>query len=113
MIAIFDCKSILQDSNLMCQFVEETLSCIYYGSRFKQHGSPDLLLDPRPPLVRIIDPDPYSDPSNPPPPDTDAAFCAMKWSNETSDSTGQFQHCLWLEAMHYTGLSIWSDSWLG
>ena len=58
--------------------------------RFKQHGSPDLLLDPRPPLVRVIDPDPYSDPSNPPPPDTDAAFCGMKWSNETADATGQF-----------------------
>merc|ERR1711934_662463 len=54
---------------------------------FKQHGSPDLLLDPRPPLVRIIDPDPYSDPSNPPPTDADAAFCGMKWSNETADAT--------------------------
>ena len=57
--------------------------------RFKQHGSPDLLLAPRPPLVRIIDPDPYSDPSNPPPPDPDAAFCGVKWSNETADATGQ------------------------
>ncbi len=33
---------------------------------FLEHGSPSLLLDPRPPYVEIIEPDPYDDPSNPP-----------------------------------------------
>jgi hypothetical protein len=40
--------------------------------RFREHGSPSLLLNPQPPLFRVLDPNPYSDPSNPPPRDTDA-----------------------------------------
>jgi hypothetical protein len=53
---------------------------------FREHGSPSLLLNPQPPLFRVLDPNPYSDPSNPPPRDTDASFCGMKWSDTEVDT---------------------------
>ena len=45
---------------------------------------PSLLEEPIPPLVHVVESNPYNDPSNPPSdPDKSAAFCGIQWTNNT------------------------------
>ena len=45
---------------------------------------PSLLEEPIPPLVHVVEANPYNDPLNPPSdPDKSAGFCGIQWTNNT------------------------------
>ena len=53
-------------------------------SRYNVHGMPPLLVEPIPPLVHVVEANPYNDPLNPPSdPDKLAGFCGIQWTNNT------------------------------
>lgn len=68
------------------------MTCIF---RFQRNGGSQLLSEPRPPLVNMLENDPYDDPSNPPlQPDEITGFCAMQWLDELDASTGKRKYKL-------------------
>jgi len=65
------------------------------GNWFIEHGSPDLLLEPLPPLVAEVDTSPYLDPSNPPSdPWAPSGVCGVAWSEQVEPSTGHKRYTL-------------------
>ncbi len=63
---------------------------------FREHGSSSLILDPRPPLVEVVEENPYLDPSNPPlQPDELSGYCGMQWDFDSTDpATGNYRYRL-------------------
>ena len=49
-----------------------------------------MIVDPRPPLVSMLETNPYGDPANPPlQPDQITGYCAMQWQDEVDTETGK------------------------
>ena len=60
------------------------------GKWFQSHGESSLIMDPKPPLVTMLENDPYDDPTNPPlKPEEITGYCAMQWQDEIDPETGK------------------------
>ena len=56
------------------------------GKWFQSHGESSLIMDPKPPLVTMLENNPYDDPTNPPlEPDEITGYCAMQWQEDEID----------------------------
>ena len=63
---------------------------MYVLHRFVTNGKSNLIMDPRPPLVSMLETNPYDDPANPPlQPDQITGYCAMQWQDEVDSESGR------------------------
>ena len=59
-------------------------------------------MDPRPPLVSMLETNPYDDPANPPlQPDQITGYCAMQWQDEVDSESGRIILSKLTSAMKY------------
>ena len=75
---------------------------MYVLHRFVTNGKSNLIMDPRPPLVSMLETNPYDDPANPPlQPDQITGYCAMQWQDEVDSESGRIILSKLTSAMKY------------